>query len=769
MREPAAWRTWTSLTLVTLVLLAGFQTLVLAPNSLVVDFDNPLLDPAAAHYQTAFRGNDLTRLYLPQQQRIAEALRRDRAIPSWDPSGFGGRPLLGNPQVCLWYPPVWIIWISNQPAAWSWLTLGHLLVGAWGTLRLARRIRVGEVGALLASIAFALNPYLIGQIQAGHVPHVWSACWFPWAFLCLERGYSGVRSAWLWLALVIAASALTGHPQEALLLTTTLVIGAGIAQFVTWRKPLQLESRPPRAGPLPGLAISLTLAVGLTAIAWLPQALAHPWTLRPSGISLSSTDSYTIKLPHLIQWLVPLAHGGPWNFHGPGNYWETQLGPGAIVFSLAACAVLFSRRALRSAVLACMALIVFAWLVAAGRRLGLYTALYTLVPGFSQFRVPARALFLTPAPLAILAGLGIDRLASALRSRPKLGISIERLTPTALAILAVTELTWLANTVVRVTPVKQVCSTDELDEVVRANIDDRSYRVRSAHPAFEQAHAHRLGVECTDLYDWFQVRHATELTETLYPLGSFPRLWTRFDPWGEELRRRTRQSVLDLMAVGLVLGRHPIESAHGQSAASQKFPTSRGALHLACNPSALPRAYVVPEAYAPGPKPNLLQLAWNDPRRSVLIDHDPLPATARRQSFTPAAYRAINPDQLTIEVRTDAPGLLVVADTWMPGWSATHNGQPVPILRGNLAHRVVVLPSAGAHQVVMRYQAPGFWPGVLITCCFATVWCAATSAEARRRHTQPWRLRSHHSAVSNAVKSSKKGQVSQILTSRWVS
>ncbi len=33
------------------------------------------------------------------------------------------------------------------------------------------------------------------------------------------------------------------------------------------------------------------------------------------------------------------------------------------------------------------------------------------------------------------------------------------------------------------------------------------------------------------------------------------------------------------------------------------------------------------------------------------------------------------------------PGLLVVADSWMPGWTARVDGVPVPILRGNHAQR----------------------------------------------------------------------------------
>ena len=34
----------------------------------------------------------------------------------WDDRGFGGRPLVGNPQAGMFYPPVWLVWWSGAPA-----------------------------------------------------------------------------------------------------------------------------------------------------------------------------------------------------------------------------------------------------------------------------------------------------------------------------------------------------------------------------------------------------------------------------------------------------------------------------------------------------------------------------------------------------------------------------------------------------------------------------------------------------------------------------
>ncbi len=63
---------------------------------------------------------------------------------------------------------------------------------------------------------------------------------------------------------------------------------------------------------------------------------------------------------------------------------------------------------------------------------------------------------------------------------------------------------------------------------------------------------------------------------------------------------------------------------------------------------------------------------------------------------------------------TDAPAYLVFAETWYPGWSATVNGAPVPILRANLAFQAVALP-AGESEVVFRYRINDFGAGAAIS------------------------------------------------------
>ena len=113
--------------------------------------------------------------------------------------------------------------------------------------------------------------------------------------------------------------------------------------------------------------------------------------------------------------LSPTALGGPADYFGRDNYWETLLSIGLVPLLLATVAVFMHPD--RKLVRGWLVLVGLAVWFACGRALLLYTAAYYMVPGMSWFRVPARTLFLANLGGAVLAGLGVQALATRLADR----------------------------------------------------------------------------------------------------------------------------------------------------------------------------------------------------------------------------------------------------------------------------------------------------------------------------------------------------------------
>ena len=72
------------------------------------------------------------------------------------------------------------------------------------------------------------------------------------------------------------------------------------------------------------------------------------------------------------------------------------------------------------------------------------------------------------------------------------------------------------------------------------------------------------------------------------------------------------------------------------------------------------------------------------------------------------------PERVVVQTESATPAYLLLADTFDPGWSATLDGQSVPIRPAYVAFRAVALP-AGKHTVVFTYEPAGFVLGLSVS------------------------------------------------------
>jgi len=139
------------------------------------------------------------------------------------------------------------------------------------------------------------------------------------------------------------------------------------------------------------------------------------------------------------------------------------------------------------------------------------------------------------------------------------------------------------------------------------------------------------------------------------------------------------------------------------------------------NTAAMPRAFVVPRArVAPSLGTALSEMIHQPfrPDQEVILADD---ATAQAPGLATdrggqgaASITAYAAGGVSIHTSASGAAWLVLSDTYYPGWVATVDGQPTPILRGDVLFRVVPIP-AGEHDVEFHFEPASVKLGLLIS------------------------------------------------------
>jgi uncharacterized membrane protein YfhO len=99
----------------------------------------------------------------------------------------------------------------------------------------------------------------------------------------------------------------------------------------------------------------------------------------------------------------------------------------------------------------------------------------------------------------------------------------------------------------------------------------------------------------------------------------------------------------------------------------------------------------------------------------------------------PVAAEAIRVDSAALAATVVAPrdGLAVILDPFYPGWTATLDGKPVPILRADYAFQAVAVP-AGRHELRLAYRNRWVTAGAAVSLGTLVLLAGALAMRSRR-------------------------------------
>lgn len=724
----------------------------------------------------AFFVQDVMVQNYPFRDFFARHLRGGQ-LPLWDPAINCGFPLLAEGQAGPLYPFNWLT--SALPTHWG-ISLNlafHLWLAAAGMYGLLRLWRAQAVAALTGGLAYALSGYMVVRAMS---PNFVDACaWLPVLLIFVGRFVERGNGAYLLGAgAVVALQLLAGHPQAAgygLLVGMAYGLYMGLVGRRSWSYYAALAAVP-------------MIGVALAAVQLLPTYELTQLSVRSEGVSWQQFINMSLPPERLLELLLPNLHGNS----AQGTYWGRSAGffiqlcpfVGVLTLVLAWVAL----RADRREPVGFLALLAGLGLVLA---LGEYTGFFELlygIPGLSFFRIPTRFLLFFTFAISALAGLGCSALLDAERRRVRgrgfvvflavLGASAvwlnaevlvadgewlaarggsdlvryaEHLRFDALRLFLVLVFGyallsgWVRRGAVLFVPCILLLELYTFGGDFNAVVEPEVYKrvpptaqaIADDHQGIAPARVISLVNEQNAPFDWhagWAVDRSSyrRYTETLRPYsGGLYGLGNAMPGWSPLHLSRHWDFARAYPQVARVAG---VEYAisYGAMNESGLRSISDGQIRVYRVVDSAPRAYIAAD-YAvvtdDGERLRQLQRGAASVER-VLLEEQPVPGRVPAGGGHAEITRYTN-EEVVVDLRDNGGGMLVLSDTYYPGWRAFVDGIERPILRANHVFRAVRV-EPGARQVVFRFESSSFRMGLWVSGVGWAAWCLALVLMGRR-------------------------------------
>jgi SAM-dependent methyltransferase len=656
-------------------------------------------------------------------------------FPLWDPFEWGGQSLIGQMQPGAAYPFNWLLfilplrngWIRQVYLHWYFVLIHY--TGALFCYLLCRDAGRSRGASLLAGAAFGIT----GWMGSTEWPQMLNgAVWTPLVFLFLLRMLRGRRPA-ISAALAgafLGVAFLSGHHQAPIFIA---LAAAGVFLYAWFTHAVARRS----------------LAAGAILFALFAFLLSALQTLPAYEYARLSVRWVGADEP--VGWGMPV----PYSVHTTFSFYpRTLVGmvlPGIaantnayIGFGLLALAVLAIAREWRDRAVRLLSAVALGGLLfALGAYDVLHGLLYAVVPIVGPARSPGMAIFLFHFGVAVLSAYAIDAFPAipqvwtrrVIRALAVSGAAVLALMlalemmqiPKALdydRIAAAALCAWLFAAALYAWQRKQIAARTAIALLAALVLLQSGLSTGFAWPNREQPSAYLKKMsENIGVVEFLRrqprfTRVEIDEQEIPYNFGD----WHGIDVFGGYLASLTANTnrvqgdyrARMLFGVNLWIGRKPLRENQ-----VEVFRAASG-LRVYANPEAFPHAWVVHEAVAV-PADSIAdefsRRSLADLRRSAFVTAT-APALEKCAASEEGADRAEVTwrDTAAVGLEAELPcrGMVVLSDSFYPGWAATVDGKAVPIYEAYGVVRGVVAP-AGRHAIEMRYRPPTVFLGAALT------------------------------------------------------
>lgn len=666
---------------------------------------------------------DYTNYQLPAREFARDELFAGR-LPLWCQYLSCGTPIHATQQAGFAYFPVTMaVLLLGANAGLKFNVFLHVLFCYFGQYKLARLFGVSRAASVFAAVVACQSGFLVYHLLEGHVTLVLEYALIPWFFWALVRFLRRPRAETaVALAAFVALLAVGGQPQ---LLYYCLLIGGLWGVGSVW----QGDASSHRVAAIAWGVAGAVVAVLVSAIQTVPT-----WELMNDGYFVSERGSLEYASGHAAMSIDSLSFWCPYfmgsrlaeipEYGHPGGFFHERTNYLGLAVPL--LALLGMAKSVERWQWPIAGLVLFCLLVAVGPATPLFGALGAVVPGLLSFRCPARMLAIVAILAPILAARGLD---SWILQRPW---------ESGRLLLAAIALAWFAASIL----------LDSIFYLVDLGEPYIAYVERTVYPQFvvaavltlivvglilvlpaigkrSQMLAYLLLIWVTVNDLWITNGRYVRLAPPR-PFGELPTAEPA-DPhvrivdapeYPEIIELNLRYSCLVPVAIGnrwtsVVTDEGGVEPQSIRRMHEGIVRNTLPALPAAsCSwlwkggpwqpvEAALPRARFVPQEAE-----ELCAIALTEITAEQV---ERLHAAA-----TPCSIDADLGRKLTVSVTAPTDGVVVLADTFYPGWKCRSQGEELSIRPVHGAFRGVSVP-AGEHKLVFSYEPWSHLLGLLLT------------------------------------------------------